>query len=789
MTIDFKHKFKNFASLLRGNSGPLVADHHVTPTDLKRKFAALLDYSEKKITTLFNHKDHQNVPIAVQLLLSLKKLALVEGFTNAVENRPLALLGHFVGYLVEPFITPTLSLSEQLTMLSAAAHLCCLLYRRNRTSFCPGQWYYDMQTFIKNIFWTTAKMKLLCPDGELFIGQDGTDRLEGNFGTYRDMYSAHNVDILELSQRAATAANVCRILAKHPTWDRGHRRLRLEGAEGVDHTNPKSWMGDVRVASVSLLTVWQAGARNVTKLLRSLHIELEQLPDDIDLLRPFGKDAGYVGLNEDFDWDSLHGVEQAASQPRRTTLPSADEENCQVELVDLLPEVGDRDLDASRKDSSHWLAVDGQDVHKAAAIRYFLMTDDGRKSTDRLARVQGVKKVRTFSRNPPPPKDDDDSIIGDRFLIGQFCATFIRVQNTAALAIIRVTTIRKTSGASVDSIPLADFASSSGITFVGQVLQLTQDSSTSTWSWTGSYESFNATDGGETAAITASKKSALLELPAHLTECVKPTLEQQTSGSDVYAWKFTSITLSALSEFMWDRVKSYQHLIPSRAPTPTFPMRSSGSPDFAFTSQEGSMALAAGPQEGFATCFLCGETVAIKKMRDHVGAHLLAKLLCLRDSRKLVSPIGDMPCGYCGRSGTCTTKLKKTKHAFKAESNCIFWNSFNIASAETPTQTGPSTNRPVVCKPCEERRPPQKGPNIDDDIVFWSYNMPKHVKTHHANIQLSEEFERSFAFGSRNERIYLKLEKGKPDETDKGMKKRRAQNSGEGSSAKKARHS
>ncbi|KAH9912817.1 uncharacterized protein B0H18DRAFT_889240, partial [Fomitopsis serialis] len=161
MTIDFKHKFKNFASLLRGNSGPLVADHHVTPTDLKRKFAALLDYSEKKITTLFNHKDHQNVPIAVQLLLSLKKLALVEGFTNAVENRPLALLGHFVGYLVEPFITPTLSLSEQLTMLSAAAHLCCLLYRRNRTSFCPGQWYYDMQTFIKNIFWTTAKMKLL----------------------------------------------------------------------------------------------------------------------------------------------------------------------------------------------------------------------------------------------------------------------------------------------------------------------------------------------------------------------------------------------------------------------------------------------------------------------------------------------------------------------------------------------------------------------------------------------------------------------------------------------------
>ncbi|KAH9928182.1 uncharacterized protein B0H18DRAFT_857228, partial [Fomitopsis serialis] len=161
MTIDYKHKFKNFATLLRGAAGVLVADYHVTPTLLRQKFTAVLGYKDSKLTSLFDHKDHQNVPVAVALLQSLKSLAKADNFAREAENRPLVLLGMFAGYLVEPFITPTLSLSEQLTKLSAAAHLLCLLYRRNRTAFCPGQWYYDVQTFIKNIFWTTARMKLL----------------------------------------------------------------------------------------------------------------------------------------------------------------------------------------------------------------------------------------------------------------------------------------------------------------------------------------------------------------------------------------------------------------------------------------------------------------------------------------------------------------------------------------------------------------------------------------------------------------------------------------------------
>ncbi|KAJ7818284.1 hypothetical protein B0H13DRAFT_1541683, partial [Mycena leptocephala] len=90
---------------------------------------------------------------------------------------------------------------------------------------------------------------------------------KGLYGIYQLMDNSRNVDILQLSQRASTTAESCRIFAKHPDWDRGHKRLRLEGAEGVDHTNPRSHTGDVSVANVSLLTSWNCGCRQAIELM------------------------------------------------------------------------------------------------------------------------------------------------------------------------------------------------------------------------------------------------------------------------------------------------------------------------------------------------------------------------------------------------------------------------------------------------------------------------------------------------------------------------------------------
>ncbi|KAF8232027.1 hypothetical protein L208DRAFT_1106993, partial [Tricholoma matsutake] len=177
----------------------------------------------------------------------------------------LVLLGTFTGFFVQPYKTPAMFLAEQLESLSALAHMMFIFFRCHRTSFCPGQLFYDVESMVKNTFWVVAKQKLLDDSLDFYITQTGEDRLEVNFGIYRLMDNSRNIDVLQLS---STAIEILRIFGAYPEWDRGHRCLRLDGVEGVDHTNPKSWTGDVRPSGVSLLTAWNAGRRKATQIFQ-----------------------------------------------------------------------------------------------------------------------------------------------------------------------------------------------------------------------------------------------------------------------------------------------------------------------------------------------------------------------------------------------------------------------------------------------------------------------------------------------------------------------------------------
>ncbi|KAF8140734.1 hypothetical protein K438DRAFT_2116337, partial [Mycena galopus ATCC 62051] len=257
--FDYKHKFKNFASLLRSVSGILVAGSHVSSILLRSKLKALSGMDSTQLDALFNNKDHMNVKNAVALHSALYEFSIRTDLEKCEpEDVPIALLGRLCGFLTCPFIIPTMTLSEQLTSLSNAAPMFFILFCANRTSF---QLYYNVQSMIKNAYGFIAKQKLLNPDGVLHIGLLGEDRLEGLYGHYRSKDNSRNIDILQLSQRASTTAKTCRIFAKYPEWDRGHKHLHLEGAKGVDHTNPRSWVGDVHVAKVSLLTCHNASRR------------------------------------------------------------------------------------------------------------------------------------------------------------------------------------------------------------------------------------------------------------------------------------------------------------------------------------------------------------------------------------------------------------------------------------------------------------------------------------------------------------------------------------------------
>ena len=167
-----------------------------------------LNMDKATLDTLFNFKDHQNVPKAIKLLSALYKLSKLPKFVDEGTNQSLVLLGQFIGFLITPYTDSSMCLTDQLVLLSAAGHLLLVLYRHNRTSFCPGQFYYDAQSFIKATFWYVAKQKVLNPAGSFYIIQTGSDCLENNFGIYRTVDHSHNVDILQLSHHASQAAEV-----------------------------------------------------------------------------------------------------------------------------------------------------------------------------------------------------------------------------------------------------------------------------------------------------------------------------------------------------------------------------------------------------------------------------------------------------------------------------------------------------------------------------------------------------------------------------------------------------
>lgn len=239
-TLDFnpKHIVKRFGTLERGQDGILVYDTHVTPIQVRKELYKLPNADTTNIQTLFNGRDAQNVPKAVRLLSMVS--CVQELHPNEADPIQWAIIlwGDLTDSYLHPFIDPHMTLSEQLTSLATTAHLLLVLYRKSGTSLMPGQLYYDTQSDIKSAFFCVAKQQLLNPEGEFFLLQLGTDRLEGQFGDIRTIGSTPNVDISRLADRTSAAGHMSHIYQRHPHWHWGHRRLTLTGKEGVDHTNP-----------------------------------------------------------------------------------------------------------------------------------------------------------------------------------------------------------------------------------------------------------------------------------------------------------------------------------------------------------------------------------------------------------------------------------------------------------------------------------------------------------------------------------------------------------------------
>lgn len=594
--FDTKHIFKRYATLIRGMEGILLSHSHIQCTEIKRYLHShpRFEDSSSTVTSLFDGKDHQNVPKAVRLLASVSLLREIPRFEEKPEARPLILLGQLLDSILLPFITPELSLSDQLIHLSTASHLILALYRLNGNAFMPGQLYYDTQACIKNIYFCVAKQKVLDSSEKFFIGLCGTDRLEGEFGQIRSTRGGSNVDILQLTDRAASAAQMSEIYAKHPSWNRGHCRLSLTGKEGIDHTNLKSWIGDMTVANVSLLTCWNAGRQKAETFLRAAGTvaPFTQLQNDgsVDMMRPRGS---YVGLRDDEPdryQDTLSPIDEEieiqTSPDAMETEVESTEDSFPCELDDLLPDpaleptTGGGDVDNVFKKDNTWMKVGGRSIHKASAVRIALSEDNVQKSRDRLRRVRG------YSRDPAKPTLNDDSIFGGALIVGRLVATFLRIDNTAALAILCTTAFFNAAGIAVSFLK-PDELTDPSVKVKAQVMELKQSSDLQ-WQWTGAWESLSpvqAKTGKAAEAVQAKglKQELILTVPAPLVQAIDGelvvsdaifSLESDDSNKKALTWAFSHIALASLSAALWEAIRKDKEKIPSRKPSTTFPYRS-----------------------------------------------------------------------------------------------------------------------------------------------------------------------------------------------------------------------
>lgn len=298
-------------TLLRSVSGIVLGPGRViNPSFLTKYLVHLDDQDSESVQRLLYPSDPQDVPRAIDLMraiISLRPLRLSAPDPNTIADLDaIHLLSDLCESILNAFINPDLSLTEQTQYLSKFAHLSFSLFRLYRTSFMSNQLYGDSQCMVKSAIFCIAKQQALNPSQSFYLFELGDDRLETLFGRLR-MLGAHDSG-MRFNQgidRLGHAVDIDAALARNPDLDSGQRRLKVSRTEALDHLNVASWRGDACVGNVSLPEAWAAGRRAAEYTIRQSQMpegsgDFEEIFRDgtIDLLCPF--EAGkYPGVDED----------------------------------------------------------------------------------------------------------------------------------------------------------------------------------------------------------------------------------------------------------------------------------------------------------------------------------------------------------------------------------------------------------------------------------------------------------------------------------------------------------
>ena len=145
-----------------------------------------------------------------------------------IDFETMAMLGDLFHNLLEPFVNPSLSLTEQVIHLSTFAHLLFTFYRSHQRSFMPNQLYYDSQTLVKNIIFCVAKQQRLDASQPFFLPDVGDDPIELLFA-FLHMCGGHN-SVLNYKQAIdclRAARDIGGVYSCNSDLRHGHRHLNL----------------------------------------------------------------------------------------------------------------------------------------------------------------------------------------------------------------------------------------------------------------------------------------------------------------------------------------------------------------------------------------------------------------------------------------------------------------------------------------------------------------------------------------------------------------------------------
>ncbi|KAJ7477836.1 hypothetical protein B0H11DRAFT_2281259 [Mycena galericulata] len=611
LDFDYKHIFKRICTLLRSAQGMVLCKGRIiNPAMLSRYLARLPGQTADSVTALLFPDDPQDVLRAVELmeaaiaLISLDFGQVVDAEV-AADLDSLRLLGELLKAILEPFTTPSMSLTEQMKSLSTYSHLCFTLFRSHRLGFMSNQLYGDSQSMVKNAFFCLAKQQQLDPTKPFYLFQVGDDPLEKLFGKLR-MFGGHNsaMSYMQAIERLGHACDLQAVFMRQPDLDQGQRRISMSRSEGVDHLNMVSWTGDAIAGICHSASAWDSGCEAARAILAKLHFPPESYDYDtifsdleIDTLRPLGQDK-YPGVDSGEDRSAITPKSKPGSAPA-TDIPAAaaDDEDIEdrgegIDFEESLDEIPELALPCGPGvDPNDYVSVEGKWVHKQRICRVVISSDFEPKSTERLKRVRGHTKVNAKQRDDINP----EAILGaNTFIVGDPFFTLLRTDQTLSLAVLRSTAIHE-DGVSRGSIlkqticnPLAK------VKLSGQILTMTmiptfndtlaeadsasvtprpathadlrspdwisEETSPWSWIWNGGFVKVDSLMAGTTKTTD---KVVVVSVPGMLTELVNPRMVDAVPrlgdrayqiNSEGRSWEIDDGPMGAVCELLWETV-------------------------------------------------------------------------------------------------------------------------------------------------------------------------------------------------------------------------------------------